>query len=31
MPEAVYPALQSAILLCIDENEEVLECEKSFV
>jgi len=28
---AVYPALQSAVLLCIDDNEDVLECEKSFL
>jgi CheY-like chemotaxis protein len=26
-----YPALQSAVVLCIDDNEEVLECEKSFL
>ena len=31
MPAAVYPALQSAVLLCIDDNEDVLECEKSFL
>jgi CheY-like chemotaxis protein len=31
MPRAVYPAFQSAVLLCIDDNEDVLECEKSFL
>ena len=31
MPAAVYPALQSAVLLCVDDNEDVLECEKSFL
>jgi CheY-like chemotaxis protein len=31
MPAAVYPGLQSAVLLCIDDNEDVLECEKSFL
>jgi CheY-like chemotaxis protein len=28
---AVYPTPQSAVLLCIDDNEDVLECEKSFL
>ena len=31
MPAAVYPALHNAVLLCIDDNEDVLECEKSFL
>jgi CheY-like chemotaxis protein len=31
MPAAIYPAMQSAVLLCIDDNEDVLECEKSFL
>ena len=31
MPAAVYPALPGAVLLCIDDNESVLECEKSFL
>jgi CheY-like chemotaxis protein len=31
MPAAISPALQSAVLLCIDDNEDVLECEKSFL
>lgn len=31
MPAAVCPALQSGVLLCIDDNEDVLECEKLFL
>jgi hypothetical protein len=31
MPAAVYPTLQNAVLLCIDDNEDVLDCEKSFL
>jgi CheY-like chemotaxis protein len=31
MLAAVYPTPQSAVLLCIDDNEDVLECEKSFL
>jgi CheY-like chemotaxis protein len=31
MPAAVYPAFQNAVLLCIDDNEDMLECEKSFL
>jgi CheY-like chemotaxis protein len=31
MPVQVYPALQDAVVLCIDDNEDVLECEKSFL
>jgi CheY-like chemotaxis protein len=31
MPPSVYPELPSAVLLCIDDNEDVLECEKSFL
>src|ERR1019366_9363038 len=31
MPAAVYPALKSAVLLCIDDNEDLLECERSFL
>jgi two-component system, cell cycle sensor histidine kinase and response regulator CckA len=31
MPLAVYPEFQGAVLLCIDDNEDVLECEKSFL
>ena len=31
MPLSVYPQRQSGVLLCIDDDEEVLECEKSFL
>jgi CheY-like chemotaxis protein len=31
MPPSVYPEVPSGLLLCIDDNEEVLECEKSFL
>ena len=31
MPPYVYPQLQSGVLLCIDDNEDVLEWEKSFL
>ena len=31
MLATVYPTLQSAVLLCIDDNEDVLVCEKSFL
>jgi len=31
MRAAAYPALQKAVLLCIDDNEDLLECEKSFL
>jgi CheY-like chemotaxis protein len=31
MPPWTYPELRSAVLLCIDDNEDVLECEKSFL
>ena len=31
MPAAVYPVLESAVLLCIDDNEDLLECERSFL
>lgn len=31
MPLSVYPELKSAVLLCIDDDEEVLECEKAFL
>jgi len=31
MSQSVYPELQSGVLLCIDDNEDVLECEKSFL
>ena len=31
MPLSVYPERKTGVLLCIDDNEEVLECEKSFL
>jgi CheY-like chemotaxis protein len=31
MPPSAYSELKRAVLLCIDDNEDVLECEKSFL
>ncbi len=31
MPPSAYPAPKPAVLLCIDDNEDVLECEKLFL
>jgi two-component system alkaline phosphatase synthesis response regulator PhoP len=31
MPTSVSPELQSAVVLCIDDDVDVLECEKSFL
>ena len=31
MPLSAYPELKRAVLLCIDDDEDVLECEKSFL
>jgi CheY-like chemotaxis protein len=31
MPPSVCPELQSGVLLCIDDNEDMLECEKLFL
>src|ERR1700674_2022014 len=31
MPLSPYPELRSGVLLCIDDDEEVLACEKSFL
>jgi CheY-like chemotaxis protein len=31
VPPSAFPEIQSAVLLCIDDNEDVLECEKSFL
>ena len=31
MPLSGQPELKRAILLCIDDNEDTLECEKSFL
>ena len=31
MPLSANPELQSGVVLCIDDNEDVLECEKAFL
>ncbi len=31
MPEKIYPMLLSGIVLCIDDDQEVLECERAFL
>jgi len=31
MPLSARPELKGAVLLCIDDNEDILECEKSFL
>jgi CheY-like chemotaxis protein len=31
MPPTVHPELLSGVVLCINENEDVLKCEKSFL
>lgn len=31
MPLSAHPELRRTVLLCIDDNEDVLECEKSFL
>jgi CheY-like chemotaxis protein len=31
MPPSTHAELKPAVLLCIDDNEDVLECEKSFL
>ena len=31
MPTSVHKAIQSAVLLCIDDNQDVLDCEKAFL
>jgi two-component system cell cycle sensor histidine kinase/response regulator CckA len=31
MPLSAYPEFPKAVILCIDDSEEVLECEKSFL
>jgi len=31
MPSSGYPELQSGVLLCIDDDQDVLECEKAFL
>lgn len=31
MPLSPYPELSSGVVLCIDDNQDVLECEKAFL
>jgi DNA-binding response OmpR family regulator len=31
MPLSALPELSSGVLLCIDDNQDVLECEKAFL
>jgi CheY-like chemotaxis protein len=31
MPSPVYPRFSSAVVLCIDDNQDVLECEREFL
>jgi|SRR5580658_5662444 CheY-like chemotaxis protein len=31
MPASAFPELSSGVLLCIDDNQDVLECEKEFL
>jgi CheY-like chemotaxis protein len=31
MPPSVYPKLPIGVVLCIDDNQDVLECEKAFL
>jgi len=31
MPLSAQPEIKRALLLCIDDNEDALECEKSFL
>lgn len=31
MSPSIYPERQSGVLLCIDDDEDLLECEKSFL
>jgi CheY-like chemotaxis protein len=31
MPVTVYPEFQGAVLLCIDDNEDMLDCVKTFL
>ena len=31
MPRSVHKELQGAVLLCIDDNQDVLECERAFL
>jgi CheY-like chemotaxis protein len=31
MPRSAYPELSRVVVLCIDDNQDVLECEKAFL
>ncbi|HLW89401.1 MAG TPA: response regulator [Terriglobales bacterium] len=31
MPPTVYPDLPSGVVLCVDDNQEVLDCERAFL
>ena len=31
MPLSTYPELSNGVVLCIDDNQDVLECEKAFL
>jgi CheY-like chemotaxis protein len=31
MPASAFPELSSGVVLCIDDNQDVLECEKEFL
>jgi CheY-like chemotaxis protein len=31
MPLSGYPELQSGVLLCVDDNEDALECQRLFL
>jgi CheY-like chemotaxis protein len=31
MPPSAFPELSSGVVLCIDDNQDVLECEKEFL
>ena len=31
MPTSAYPKLSSGLVLCIDDNQDMLECEKAFL
>ena len=31
MPLSAYPELPAGVVLCIDDNQDVLECEKAFL
>ena len=31
MPLSVYPEISSAVVLCIDDSQDMLECERAFL